>query len=268
MNLADEIAQYPLTGRFLLGRLRYDLFEEEKSQLERLVREVRRLEHNETLIPHGQVCNASTILIDGFMMRTIEKHDRRYAVSFHVPGDFVDLHCFALKKLDHSVQSIGSTTIGQVTHDEIYNIMENSPHLARVLWFQTLLDAALHRQKIVKLEQLTVPGRIAHLFAETWHRLEMVGLAFADGFKTPFTQSDIADLCGTTSIHANRAIVDLRKRGIADFQRGAVRINDRRQLEEFADFDAEYLYSDGTISLRPSKGDGAQLTLAGKRTES
>ena len=50
------------------------------------------------------------------------------------------------------------------------------PHLARLFWFATLLDAAMHREWIMKLEQSTVPKRIAHVFAEIWRRFDMVGL--------------------------------------------------------------------------------------------
>ena len=252
MDLAQELAEYPATGRFLMGRLRHDMSPAEKAQLEGLVERFAKLESGEILLARGKKCDYSTILVEGFMLRTIEENDRRYAVSFHVPGDFVDLHCFALKKLDHNVQAIGPTQIGQVSHEAIYQVMQDTPHLARLFWFQTLLDAALHRQKIVKLEQLTVPHRIAHMFAEFWHRLEMVGLAFPDGFDTPLTQADIADMCGATAVHTNRAIAHLRKRGIADFQRGEVRVSNRKALETYAGFDPQYLYSEGDLSLRPS----------------
>ena len=78
----------------------------------------------------------------------------------------------------------------------------------------------------------------------------MVGLGFEDGFETPLRQADIADMCGATPIHTNRALADLRKKGIADFQRGAVRIPDRNRLEEFAVFTPDYLFGEGALYLR------------------
>ena len=250
MALTDELDRYPKTGRFLTGRLRHDMSDAEKSELEGLVARTLTLQDGERLIARGEECDCSTLLIDGFVLRTLESEDRRYAVSFHVPGDFVDLHCFALKRLDHNIDCVGSVKLGQVPHAAIAEVMANRPHLARLFWFSTLLDAAMHREWIMKLEQLTAPKRMAHIFAEIWRRLEMVGIGYADGFETPLRQSDIADMCGATSIHTNRALADLRKNGLADFQRGKVRIADRTRLEAYAGFNPDYLYGDGALSLR------------------
>ncbi|MXO97343.1 helix-turn-helix domain-containing protein [Erythrobacter aquimaris] len=250
MTSSDEIVQYPKTGRFLAGRLRHDMSEGEKAELESLVGEIQTFGDGHRLIARGDVCNCSTMLVEGFMLRTLESEDRRYGVSFHVPGDFVDLHCFALKRLDHNIDCVGPTTIAQVPHSAIAEIMKNRPHLARLFWFSTMLDAAMHREWIMKLEQLTAPKRIAHIFAEIWRRLEMVELGFADGFETPLRQADLADMCGATSIHTNRALADLRNKGIADFQRGEVRIPDRERLERYGGFTPDHLYGDGALSFR------------------
>ncbi|MEH6722567.1 MAG: Crp/Fnr family transcriptional regulator, partial [Qipengyuania sp.] len=99
MALTDELDRYPKTGRFLTGRLRHDMTDAEKSELEGLITRTLTLQDGERLIARGEECDCSTLLIDGFILRTLESEDRRYGVSFHVPGDFVDLHCFALKRL-------------------------------------------------------------------------------------------------------------------------------------------------------------------------
>ncbi|MBX7513293.1 Crp/Fnr family transcriptional regulator [Qipengyuania sp. GH38] len=250
MALSSELKRFPMTGLFLEGRLRHDLSEEERVELESLVSRVEIHPDGHRLISRGDICDHSTMLIDGFMLRTLDSGDRRYGVSFHVPGDFVDLHCFALKRLDHNIECVGQAKVGLVPHERIAEVMKEKPHLARLFWFSTLLDAAMHREWIMKLEQLKVPQRIAHIFAEVWCRLDMVGLAFEDGFDTPLTQADLADMCGATPIHVNRAIGELRKSGIADFNRGEVRICNREKLENFAHFEKDYLYGDGALSLR------------------
>ena len=245
-----ELRDYPLTGRFLAGRARHALSSEEKQRLEELVDETRTMRNGERVIARGDVCDTSTILIDGFMLRTLETNGKRHAVSFHVPGDFVDLHCFALKRLDHNVDCVGDATIGLVPHHRLRAAMAEDAHLGRLLWFSTLLDAAMHRQWIMKLEQLTAPRRIANIFAEMWRRLEMVGLGDEAGFDTPLTQNNIAEMCGSTAIHANRAVGQLRNEGIADFKRGRVDIPSRKTLEDYGDFEPDYLYGDGALHLR------------------
>ena len=250
MALMDELDRYPKTGHFLSGRLRHEMTDDEKAELEAIAGDTRTVPDGERLIAKGDECGFSTMLVKGFMLRTLENEDRRYGVSFHVPGDFVDLHCFALKRLDHNIDCIGEVTVAQVPHSAIFDIMETKPHLARLFWFSTMLDAAMHREWIMKLEQLTAPRRIAHIFAEIWRRLEMVGLGFPDGFETPLRQTDLADMCGATPIHTNRALSELRERGIADFRRGEVRVADRARLEDYAGFTPDYLYGDGSLAIR------------------
>ena len=250
LTASSEAPAFPLTGDFLAGRLRQNLSLDDLKYIEGLVDTVAEYGDTARLLARGTKTDRSTILIEGYIFRTIESAGKRFITGIHVPGDFVDLHGFALKRLDHNIDCVGRATIGQVPHSAITRVMAERPHLARLFWFSTLLDAALHREWIMKLEQLTAPKRIAHVFAEIWRRLDMVGLGYPDGFETPLRQTDIAEMCGATAIHTNRALADLRRNGLADFQRGKVRIADRRKLEAYADFDPAYLYSDGALALR------------------
>lgn len=250
-----EVARFPITGRFLLGRLRDAMSLEERTDLEALVERTEWLERPTRLVSRGETPDHSTMLIDGFMLRTLDGEGRRFAVSFHVPGDFVDLHCFALKRLDHNIDTVGRVKVGYVPHSALREVMRDKPHLARLFWFSTLLDAAMHRKWIMTLEQLTTPRRIAHVFAEIWRRLEMVGLGEKDGFETPLTQSDLSEMCGATPIHINRALRDLRAEGIADFDRGRITTNDRSTLENYCGFTPDYLYGPWSLAYDHQPGD-------------
>lgn len=252
---AAESARYPNTGRFLMGRLRDAMSSEERALLEGMVERTEWLDRSTRLIGAGAMCDRSTMLIEGFMLRTLDGEGKRYAVSFHVPGDFVDLHCYALKRLDHNIDTAGRVKVGYIPHAALDEVMRDQPHLARVFWFSTLLDAAMHREWIMTLEQLTTPRRIAHIFSEIWRRLWMVGLHDEDGFATPLTQSDLAEMCGATPIHTNRALRELRENGLAEFDRGRVIIPDRAALESYAGFTPDYLYGPWSLAYDPQPND-------------
>lgn len=250
-----ESARYPATGRFLAGRVRHAMSEAEKGFLEAMVERTEWIDKPTRLIARGADCSRSTMLIEGFMLRTLDDEGRRHAVSFHVPGDFVDLHAYALTRLDHNIDTVGRVKVGYVPHAALDAVMRDQPHLARLFWFSTLLDAAMHREWIMTLEQLTTARRIAHIFAEIWRRLEMVGLARPDGFETPLTQADVAEMCGATPIHTNRAIRELRQSGTAVFDRGRVTISDQPALEGYAGFIPDYLYGPWALGYNPQPGD-------------
>ena len=232
-----------------MGRSRDALSEREKVLLESVVDKVERFTAPHTVLKRGDVVDQSTILIEGTIARVIHEDGKRHIVALHVPGDFVDLHGFALKRLDHDVVSIGSVQIGYVPHERIQAILETEPTLARMLWYSTLLDAAMHREWIMKLEHLSADGRLAHLVAELWQRLDFVGLAGENGFSLPLTQQELADACGTTSIHMNRVVKKLRETGVVDISRGQVTVLDRDALKDLGSFDPAYLYGSGPLKL-------------------
>ena len=218
------------------------------TRLEGLLGKPRVLADGDRLIGRGEKATSSAILVDGYMLRVIRRDDRRFIVSVHVPGDFVDLHGFALKHLDHDVVAAGPARIATISHDRLREVTETDPELARALWFATLLDAAIHRQWIRNLEALDAPQRIAHLYAELHHRLGFVGRDGGRTLRTPFTQTDLADMCGVSAIHANRAVARIRELGLGEIRRGALYIGDWAALEDYAGFDPAYLYGDGALS--------------------
>ena len=245
-NVSED---FPISWRYLLGRARHALTLDEQRIIEEMIGPVERVSHDHAILRDGELADRSTYLIEGFMARTIERDGRRHIVSMHVPGDFVDLHAFALKRLDHSVVAIGPAKVGYVPHPKLVQVVAAHPHLSRMLWFSTLLEAAIHREWILTMEHLPIEGRLAHLMAELWHRLSFVGLGDEDGFNLPLTQVEIADACGTTPIHLNRVVRSLREAGIMELSRGRVTILDRPRLEQAGKFRPDYLYGEGHLKL-------------------
>src|SRR5690606_18916888 len=145
---------YPLTGRFLQGRLRQAMTDSEKALVESLVESTERFTEPTRLTARGEIAEQAKLVIEGFVMRTIGEDGQRFIAGMQVPGDFADLHGFALKRLDHDIVTLGDTVVGFVPHSRLTAVLADNPRLARMLWFASLIDAAIHRQWILKLEQL------------------------------------------------------------------------------------------------------------------
>lgn len=241
---------FPLTGEFLAGRLREHLGHDDLAYIEDLIDGVEEHGDGVRLVESGVPTDRSQLLIEGFVFRTIETDKRRFIVGIHVPGDFVDLHGFALGRLDHTLASAGPVKLGIVPHERLQRVMSERPDIARAMWFATLLDAAIHRKWIQTLEQLDAPRRIAHLYAELHERLVLIGRAVPRALRTPFTQLDLADMCGVSAIHANRAVGKLRDMGIGEIRRGDLYTDDWEALKRYAHFDGSYLYGRGALKLQ------------------
>ncbi len=243
---ASLLATGNVTGmeRLLMKlRARDVVSDAEERVLRDAVSEVREVPAGRTIVRAGVTLSDCTLLIEGLIARYKDLADgQRQIMELHVPGDFIDLHSFLLKRLEHNVGSLTSVRLATVPHDAIRLITEKHPHLARMLWFSTLLDAAIHRERILSVGRRTAIARIAHLICELLVRLEVVGLAAEMRFPLPLTQADIADATGLTSVHVNRMLRRLRDEELLIFRGGEVIIQDWDRLQRIAEFTPDYLY--------------------------
>jgi CRP-like cAMP-binding protein len=232
-----------IAGLLLKLRARDVVTEEEEAVLRASVSEIREYPAGRAIVRTGTTLSASTLLIEGIVCRYKDLADgQRQIMELHVAGDFVDLHGFLLKQLDHNVGSMTPIRVASVPHDALRGITETHPHLGRMLWFSTLLDAAIHREKILSIGRRSAMARIAHIFCELLVRLRMVGLATDAGYDLPLTQADLADVTGLTSVHVNRMLKKLRDDKLLTFRGGTVTIEDWERLQRVAEFDPTYLH--------------------------
>ena len=237
------MADNQLTQLFLAGRVRHGLRAAELDTLDRAVSEVRSLVHGEEVVRRGQRMETSTYLVSGFMIRSVtDSEGGRQILGLHIPGDFVDLHAFPLKRLDHDVSAVGDVRIAQVSHRALRAIIEQHPHLTRILWYSTLLDAAMHREWIFRLGRLDALGRVCHFLCETEMRLRFVEMSDGVTFPMPLSQREIAEVCGITSVHMSRTMAALRQLDLVAFDGGAVTILNYQGLADLGEFDGDYLY--------------------------
>jgi CRP-like cAMP-binding protein len=216
---------------------------EEEQVLREAISGVRELGAGRVIVRSGQMLSESTLLFDGFVCRYKDLAEgQRQIMEIHVAGDFLDLHGFLLKRIDHSVAAMTPVRFATVPHDALRRITETHPHLTRILWFSTLIDAAIHREKILSIGRRSAVARVAHVLCELSVRLKLVGLANDEGYSLPLTQADLADATGLTSVHVNRMLRRLRDDEILTFRGGQVRIHDWQRLQRLAEFDTAYLH--------------------------
>jgi len=121
---------------------------------------------------------------------------------------------------------------------------ERFPHLARLYWLMTNIDAAIQREWTLSLGRRSAIARMAQLFCELRLRLGLVGLVQNDSYDFPLTQVELGECLGLTAVHVNRTIQELRRQGVVDLERRRVTIRDLKALESIAEFDSRYLYFD------------------------
>ena len=224
-------------------RARDEISAAEADALRGAVSETREVASDKTIVRAGEELQESTLLLEGLLSRYKDLRDgQRQIMELHVAGDFADLHSLTLKRLDHNVMTLTPCRLAMVPHENLKKITRDHPHLTRVLWFSTNLDAAIHREWMVSLGRRSALSRVAHFFCEMQIRLGIIGLADDDGYALQLTQIDLAECLGLTSVHVNRTLKELRERGLVEFRSSRVTIHDRAGLERVAEFDPSYLH--------------------------
>lgn len=214
----------------------------EREALATLLGPVRAVAAGKLLIEPGDRPSFSTFLVSGLCARfSLTPNGGRQLTEINVPGDFVDLHSMLMRQMDHGVMALADCVIAPAAHDDLRRLTETAAHLTRLLWLETVVDGAIHRQWLVTMGQQNAASRLAHLICELYCRLEAAALASDQRFGLPITQADLGDVLGLTQVHVNRVLMELRRQGLLEWKAGQVTIKDWPGLVRLGAFDPTYL---------------------------
>ena len=204
------------------------------------VREIRR--HTDVL-RNGDRPTHVVIVLSGLLHRyTIGPEGKRQVHSFYLSNEAPSLETLYIDYMDNNLATVVATRIGLISHDQIYKIIDERPEARKLLWRQTLVQAAIFRQWLVRNSNLPAPMALAHLFCEMFMRADAVGLVENGNCSLPLTQEYVADALGLTAVHTNRTLQALRETGAVEWRSGQLTVYDWPKLRDVARFDPAYLH--------------------------
>ncbi|WP_395396483.1 Crp/Fnr family transcriptional regulator [Novosphingobium sp. BL-8A] len=210
-----------------------------------LRKRVRVLPPRQDIIREGDRPRFVNVILDGWAQRYKQLADgRRQILSFFIPGDLCDANVFILKEMDHSLSTVTSVNLAEISQYEFQEIIENSPRIAQALWWSELVTVAIQREWTTSIGQRTAYERIAHLFCEMFVRLRTIGRTDGHSCEFPLTQSEIADATGLTQVHVNRTIQELRRDQLIELRNRRLLVFDLDRLMSVALFNPNYLHLD------------------------
>ena len=170
------------------------------------------------IVREGSTPQDSNILLEGFVYRyRLLADGRRQITAFHVPGGLHRPAQLPAPAHDHALAAAGPCLVGIVPHACSTRMTETLPHLMRLLWRSTAIDAAIHRGMDVAMGRRSALGSMAHLFCELFLRPRAVGLDSGPE-RSSITQAELGDLTGPSTVHVNRVAQELRGSGTITWQ--------------------------------------------------
>ncbi|HEY5711206.1 MAG TPA: Crp/Fnr family transcriptional regulator [Allosphingosinicella sp.] len=173
------------------------------------------------------------------------RNGARQILSFHIPGDMVDLQSALVVVADHGIRAHVATTVVTIAHSDVLALAAEYPSLAHAFWFDTLIDAAVFREWTVNVGRRNSRERTAHLLLELATRFEGAGMMVDNSFHLPVSQNDISDALGITPVHLNRTLQWMRGQRYIRTHSRDVMIENWPEMIALGGFDPAYLHPEG-----------------------
>ena len=220
---------------------------EDKSAIAELPWQSRAFARDAYLIREGEPSVFCTLLLAGLAFRQkLVSDGSRQIISFHIPGELLDVQNVLLDLADHNVQCLSRCTVAVVSKATLLYLMGERPAIRRAIWLDSLIDSAVFREWVVNLGRRDARQRIAHLLCELAARLKSSGNGNGNGhgeiYDFPLTQEQIADATGLTAVHTNRTLQSLRRDGLIRLGMSKLTILDWEALADAGDFNERYLH--------------------------
>jgi CRP-like cAMP-binding protein len=161
---------------------------------------------------------------------------RRQIVALRFPGEGI---LPSEGAASYGIQAIVRSEVMVGTAADFNAVVDKHPELQHFFWHLLQRDEAIGYEWLVNCGRRDSTARVAHLLCETAMRSGVdVERAM---MVNPFTQQQIADMTGQTSVNVNRVFADLERQGLIGRSGREIEFRDWRELRRIASFQSGYL---------------------------
>jgi len=159
---------------------------------------------------------------------------RRQIVALRFPGEgILPRHGAAQFGIQAVVRS--EVMIGKA--EDFDALLDSSPPLRRSFWRLLQRNEVIGYEWLINCGRRDSVARVAHLLCETAARLH----GGEERLVNPFTQQQIADITGQTSVNVNRVFADMERQGLIRRNGRDIEFMDWSEMRRVASFQAGYL---------------------------
>jgi CRP-like cAMP-binding protein len=237
--------------------MRFD--QAERSRLDSLLGTARKdYPRGSTIIGEGEKVGNIHLVLTGLAARAKTVPDGgRQIMAFLVPGDLCDVEVFVLEAMDHDIIALSDTTCALIPASVMEDVLTESSKLTKAMWWSTMTDSAVLRERIVDHGSRDARERIAHILCELLIRYRIVDATQGDSFPFPLTQEELAEATGMTPVHVNRVLQQLRADGLLELKNRVLTVLDPQGLKAVAQYESNYLHLTRTERRDPEVSERA-----------
>ncbi len=161
---------------------------------------------------------------------------RRQIGPIFLAGDVCDLDAIGSAEAAFGVLALADCRIAILRRELVVRAMRERPAIADYLMAAVLAENAAMIRQIVNLGRRSARERTADLLYDLLVRLQQNGEALDGSIRCALTQTDMADHLGLSAVHTNRALKELKTRGLIAGRGSLYIVRDRKGLQSMAGF--------------------------------
>jgi CRP-like cAMP-binding protein len=159
---------------------------------------------------------------------------RRQIVALRFPGEGILPREGAA---GYGIQAIVKSEVMVGKAKDFDPIVADHPELQRFFWRLIQRNEAIGYEWLVNCGRRDSTARVAHLLCETAARMHVKAAKMTN----PFTQQQIADITGQTSVNVNRVFADMERQGLIKRSGREIQFTDWAEMRRVASFQPAYL---------------------------
>jgi CRP-like cAMP-binding protein len=159
---------------------------------------------------------------------------RRQIVALRFPGEGI------LPRdgiAEYGIQAIVRSEVMVGKAEDFDPIVLAHPELQRFFWRLIQRNEAIGYEWLVNCGRRDSTARVAHLLCETAVRMHIDSSRMTN----PFTQQQIADITGQTSVNVNRVFADMERQGLIRRKGREILFHDWTEMRRVGSFQPSYL---------------------------
>lgn len=161
---------------------------------------------------------------------------RRQIVSLRFPGEGI---LPSSGTAPYGIQAISTAFVTIAKREDVDAVIDAHPEIARYLYDLSQRQQEINYEWLVNTGRRDSTSRVAHLLCETAQRMR-IDLE-TDAMPNPFTQQQIADITGQTSVNVNRVFAELERQDVIRREGRKIFFQEPEELRRIAGFHPEYL---------------------------
>ena len=159
---------------------------------------------------------------------------RRQIVALRFPGEGI---LPSEGNAEYGIQAIVRSEVMVGKSADFLPILHAHPELQRFFWRLIQRNESISYEWLVNCGRRDSTARVAHLLCETAVRMHVP----SSRLHNPFTQQQIADITGQTSVNVNRVLADMERQGLIRRKGREIEFTDWAEMRRVASFQPEYL---------------------------